>query len=226
MLFSADGFGKFGTVDADEDWDCEARRYYIGIVGKFGTQVQALLKKASGLEINKICPLHGPVLCDDLGHYINKYDIWSSYRVEDEGVTIAYSSVYGHTKTVALKLAEALEKSGTKVEAFDLARDDQAEAVECAFRYSKLVLATTTYNGSIFPVMNTFIHALKEHNFQNRKVAFIENGTWVPVAMKVMKELLADCKNLTFADNNVTVKGALNESSEAQLMALAEEFKA
>ena len=226
VLFSADGFGKFGTVDADEDWDCEARRYYIGIVGKFGTQVQALLKKASGLEINKICPLHGPVLCDDLGHYINKYDNWSSYRVEDEGVTIAYSSVYGHTKTVALKLAEALEKSGTKVEAFDLARDDQAEAVECAFRYSKLVLATTTYNGSIFPVMNTFIHALKEHNFQNRKVAFIENGTWVPVAMKVMKELLADCKNLTFADNNVTVKGALNESSEAQLMALAEEFKA
>ena len=226
VLFSADGFGKFGTVDADEDWDCEARRYYIGIVGKFGTQVQALLKKASSLEINKICPLHGPVLCDDLGHYINKYDIWSSYRVEDEGVTIAYSSVYGHTKTVALKLAEALEKSGTKVEAFDLARDDQAEAVECAFRYSKLVLATTTYNGSIFPVMNTFIHALKEHNFQNRKVAFIENGTWVPVAMKVMKELLADCKNLTFADNNVTVKGALNVSSEAQLMALAEEFKA
>ena len=226
VLFSADGFGKFGTVDADEDWDCEARRYYIGIVGKFGTQVQALLKKASCLEINKICPLHGPVLCDDLGHYINKYDIWSSYRVEDEGVTIAYSSVYGHTKTVALKLAEALEKSGTKVEAFDLARDDQAEAVECAFRYSKLVLATTTYNGSIFPVMNTFIHALKEHNFQNRKVAFIENGTWAPVAMKVMKELLADCKNLTFADNNVTVKGALNESSEAQLMALAEEFKA
>lgn len=226
VLFSADGFGKFGTVDADEDWDCEARRYYIGIVGMFGTQVQALLKKASGLEINKICPLHGPVLCDDLGHYINKYDIWSSYRVEDEGVTIAYSSVYGHTKTVALKLAEALEKSGTKVEAFDLARDDQAEAVECAFRYSKLVLATTTYNGSIFPVMNTFIHALKEHNFQNRKVAFIENGTWAPVAMKVMKELLADCKNLTFADNNVTVKGALNESSEAQLMALAEEFKA
>lgn len=224
VLFSADGFGKFGANDVEDEWDCEARRYYIGIVGKFGPQVQALLKKAATLDIAKICPLHGPVLCSDLAYYINKYDIWSSYKVEDEGVTIAYSSVYGNTKEAALFLAKLLEEKGVVCEVFDLARDDQAEAVECAFRYSKLVLATTTYNMSIYPVMHTYLHTLCEHNFQCRKIALIENGSWAPAAIKGMKAALEGCKDLTYLENNVTIKGAVNAEIKAKLTALAEEL--
>lgn len=222
VLFSADGFGKFGALDVEEPWDCEARRYFIGIVGKYGAQVQALLKKAATLDISIICPLHGPVLTENLGHYINKYDIWSSYRVEDEGVVIAYTSIYGNTKKAALLLAEKLEAKGCpKVEIFDLARDDMAEAVENAFRYGKLVLATTTYNADIFPFMRTFIHGLTERNFQNRTVGIIENGSWAPMAAKVIKEMFAKSKNLTFTDNTVRIMSALSEESEQQLEALA-----
>ena len=222
VLFSADGFGKFGALDVEEPWDCEARRYFIGIVGKYGAQVQALLKKAATLDISIICPLHGPVLTENLGHYINKYDIWSSYRVEDEGVVIAYTSIYGNTKKAALLLAEKLEAKGCpKVEIFDLARDDMAEAVENAFRYGKLVLATTTYNADIFPFMHTFIHGLTERNFQNRTIGIIENGSWAPMAAKVMKEMFAKSKNLTFTDTTVRIMSALNEESEQQLEALA-----
>ena len=228
VLFSADGFGKFGANDVEdpEGWDCEARRYYIGIVGKFGAQVQALLKKAAGLDIKVIAPLHGPVLRDNLEHYLQQYATWSSYAVETEGVTVAYTSVYGHTREAALKLVALLEAKGVEVEAFDLARDDMAEAVEAAFRYGKLVLATTTYNGSIFPFMSNFIHALAEHNFQKRTVALIENGTWAPMASKGMKAALESCKDITYAQNNVTIKGAVNAAVEAQLEALAEELKA
>ena len=225
VLFSADGFGKFGALDAEEDWACEARRYYIGIVGKYGAQVQALLKKAAALDIEKICPLHGPVLAENLGYYIGLYDTWSSYRPEEEGVMIAYTSVYGNTKKAAMKLAELLEEKGCpKVAVNDLARCDMAEAVEDAFRYSKMVLATTTYNADIFPFMKEFINHLTERNYSNRTVAFIENGSWAPMATKVMKAMLEKSKNLTYTENNVTIMSALNPQSEAQLEALAEEL--
>lgn len=225
VLFSADGFGKFGTPDTDEDWACEARRYYIGIVGKYGAQVQALLKKAAGLDIEIICPLHGPVLNENLGYYINLYDIWSSYQVEQEGIVIAYTSVYGNTKKAVYQLADKLRANGCpKVVINDLARCDMAEAVEDAFRYSKLVLATTTYNAEIFPFMREFINHLTERNFQNRTVAFIENGSWAPLAAKVMKEMFAKSKNITFAENTVKILSALNEESSAQLNSLADEL--
>ena len=224
VLFSADGFGKFGALDADEPWDCEARRYYIGIVGKYGAQVQALLKKAATLDIAIICPLHGPILTENLGHYLGKYDIWSSYAVEDEGVVIAYTSVYGNTKAAALMLAEMLEAKGVKVSVHDLARTDMAEAVEDAFRYSKLVLATTTYNGDVFPFMKEYIHHLTERSYKNRTVAFMENGSWAPVAAKVMAKMLESSKNLTFTENNVKIMSSLNAESEAQIAALAEEL--
>ena len=225
VLFSADGFGKFGALDVEEDWACEARRYYIGIVGKYGAQTQALLKKAAGLDIAIICPLHGPVLTENLGYYINLYDIWSSYRAENEGVLIAYTSVYGHTKAAAELLAEKLtEKGCPKVAVADLARDDMAEAVEDAFRYSKLVLATTTYNGDVFPFMKEFIHHLTERNYQNRTVAMMENGSWAPVASKVMMKMLEGSKNLTFTQNNVKILSALSDDSRAQIEALAEEL--
>ena len=224
VLFSADGFGKFGALDVEEDWACEARRYYIGIVGKYGAQVQALLKKAAGLDIQIIAPLHGPVLTENLGYYINLYDIWSSYRVEDEGVLIAYTSIYGNTKKAVELLASKLEEKGQKVTVADLARDDMAEAVEDAFRYSKLVLATTTYNGDIFPFMKEFINHLTERNYQNRTVAFMENGSWTPVAAKFMAKMLENSKNLTFAQNNVKILSALSDTSRAQIEALAEEL--
>lgn len=225
ILFSADGFGKFGANDAEGDWACEARRYYIGIVGKFGVQVQALLKKAANLDIKKILPLHGPVLTENLGYYINLYDIWSSYKPENEGVTVAYTSVYGHTKAAAEKLAALLITNGQKVSLFDLARCDMAEAVEDAFRYSKLVLATTTYNGDIFPFMRTFIEHLTERNYQSRTIAFIENGSWAPVATKVMKSMFENSKNITFAENNVKILSAMNDETVTALNALAEELK-
>ncbi|MBQ7951203.1 MAG: flavin reductase [Clostridia bacterium] len=225
VLFSADGFGKFGALDVEEDWACEARRYYIGIVGKYGTQVQNLLKKASGLDIQKICPLHGPVLTENLGYYLNLYNIWSSYQPEEEGIMIAYTSVYGNTKKAVLKLADRLKAKGCpKVVVNDLARCDMAEAVEDAFRYSKLVLATTTYNAEIFPFMREFINHLTERNFQNRTVAFIQNGSWAPLATKVMKELLQKSKNLKFMENEVTILSALSEESSNQLEALSDEL--
>ena len=224
VLFSADGFGKFGALDTDEDWACEARRYYIGIVGKYGAQVQALLKKAATLDIQTICPLHGPILTENLGYYLNLYNIWSSYSVESEGVVIAYTSVYGNTKKAAEMLKEKLEQNGTKVALNDLARCDMAEAVEDAFRYGKLVLATTTYNGDIFPFMRTYIDHLTERNYSNRTVAFVENGTWAPVATKVMKAMLEKCKNLTFADNGVKIMSAVNADNVAQIEALAKEL--
>ncbi len=225
ILFSADGFGKFGALDVEEDWACEARRYYFGIVGKYGAQVQNVLKKAAALDIQIICPLHGPVLCEDLGYYIGLYDTWSSYIAETDGICICYTSVYGHTKKAAEMLAEELEKRGVpKVALNDLARSDMAECVEDAFRYDKLVLATTTFNSEIFPFMREFIDHLVERNFQKRTVAFIENGSWAPMAMRVMKEKLAGLKDITYAKNNVTILSALNEESTAQLMALAEEL--
>ena len=224
ILFSADGFGKFGALDVEEEWDCEARRYYIGIVGKYGAQVQAVLKKAATLDIATICPLHGPVLKEDLGHYIRLYDIWSSYAVEEEGIVIAYTSVYGNTRKAVRELAAKLEAAGNKVSVHDLARDDMAEAVEDAFRYSKLVLATTTYNGSIFPFMRTFIDHLTERNYQKRTVAFIENGSWAPVAARIMRTMLEKSKDLTFAENNVKILSALDDASYAQLDALAKEL--
>jgi len=218
VLFSADGFGKFGALDADEDWDCEARRYYIGIVGKFGAQVQALLKKAAALDIAAIYPLHGPQLTENLGHYLDLYNTWSSYAVETEGVQVCYTSVYGHTREAALKVAQALEARGVKVEVADLARDDMAEAVEGAFRYRTLVLATTTYNGlDIFPFMRTYIEQLLERNYQNRRVAIIENGSWAPQAAKVIKGLFGCSKNLEFVEPVVTVKSALDDTSSAAL---------
>jgi len=224
VLFSADAFGKFGALDVEEDWACEARRYYIGIVGKYGAQVQSLLKKAAGLDISIICPLHGPVLTENLGYYINLYDIWSSYRVEEEGIVIAYTSIYGNTKKAVEQLAAKLEEKGCKVAVNDLARCDMAEAVEDAFRYSKLVLATTTYNADVFPFMRTFIDHLTERNYSNRTVAFIENGSWAPMATKVMKGMLEKSKNLTYAETEVKIMSALNEASAAQLDALAEEL--
>ncbi len=225
VLFSADGFGKFGALDVEEDWACEARRYYIGIVGKYGAQVQALLKKAAGLDIQIICPLHGPVLTENLGYYLNLYNIWSSYDVETEGIVIAYTSVYGNTKKAVMQLAEKLKANGCpKVVVNDLARCDMAEAVEDAFRYGKLVLATTTYNAEIFPFMREFISHLTERNFQNRTVAFIENGSWAPLAAKVMKQSLEKCKNIKYADTTVRILSALNEDSTNQLNALADEL--
>ena len=225
VLFSADGFGKFGALDMEEDWACEARRYYIGIVGKYGPQVQALLKKAAGLDIQVICPLHGPVLKENLGYYVNLYDIWSSYKVESEGVVIAYTSVYGHTKAAAQLLAKELEQAGCpKVVVNDLARCDMAEAVEDAFRYGKLVLCTTTYNGDIFPFMKEFIHHLTERSYQNRTIAFMENGSWAPMAAKVMAKMLEGSKNLTFAENQVRIVSAMNEENKAQIKALAKEL--
>ena len=225
VLFSADGFGKFGALDVDEDWACEARRYYIGIVGKYGQQVQNVLKKAASLDIQKICPLHGPVLTENLGYYLDLYNTWSSYEVESDGVVIAYTSVYGHTKEAVLKLADLLKARGCpEVELHDLARMDMAEAVEDAFRYGKLVLATTTYNADIFPFMRSFIEHLTERNYQKRTVAFIENGSWAPMAMKVMKGMLEGQKNLTFTENNVHIKSALNDDSKKELEALADEL--
>ena len=222
-LFSADGFGKFGALDYDEDWACEARRYYIGIVGKYGAQVQALLKKASTLDIQRICPLHGPVLDKDLGYYLNLYNIWSSYQVESEGVAIFYTSVYGHTKEAVELLAKKLEANGCpKVVVHDLARNDMAECVEDAFRYGKIVLATTTYNAGIFPFMNEFINHLVERNFQNKTIGFIENGSWAPMAARVMKEKLNGCKNLTFLNPVVTILSSLEEKSLEQLNKLGE----
>lgn len=225
VLFSADGFGKFGALDVEEDWADEARRYYIGIVGKYGAQVQALLKKAAALDIAIICPLHGPALNENLGYYLDKYNTWSSYAVEDEGVVIAYTSVYGHTKEAVEELAEKLNQRGCpNVVVADLARCDMAEAVADAFRYSKLVLATTTYNATIFPHMQNFIDHLTARNYQGRTVGMIENGAWAPMAAKVMKKMLETSKNLTYTDTTVTVKCALNDASRAQIDALADEL--
>ena len=225
VLFSADGFGKFGALDVEEDWACEARRYYIGIVGKYGPQVQALLKKAAGLDISIICPLHGPVLTENLGYYINLYDIWSSYRVESEGIVVAYTSVYGHTKAAVELLVQKLKNKGCpKVVVHDLARTDMAEAVEDAFRYGKLVLATTTYNADVFPFMKEFIHHLTERNFQNRTIALVENGTWAPLAAKVMRGMFDGCKNLTFTDTTVRLLSALSDDSKAQIETVTDEL--
>lgn len=225
VLFSADGFGKFGALDVEEDWTDEARRYYIGIVGKYGAQVQALLKKAAALDIAIICPLHGPVLNENLGYYLDKYNTWSSYAVEDEGVVIAYTSIYGHTKEAVEELAEKLNQRGCpNVVVADLARCDMAEVVADAFRYSKLVLATTTYNATIFPYMQSFIDHLTARNYQGRTVGMMENGAWAPMAAKVMKKMLETSKNLTYTDTTVTVKCALNDASRAQIDALADEL--
>ena len=225
VLFSADGFGKFGALDVDEDWACEARRYYIGIVGKFGVQVQNLLKKAATLDIQIICPLHGPVLTENLGYYLNLYNTWSSYQPEEDGVVIAYTSVYGHTQEAVELLADKLRTKGCpNVIVHDLARTDMAEAVEDAFRYSKLILATITYNAGIFPFMRDFIEHLTDRNYQNRTVAFMENGSWAPTAAKGMKALLENSKKLTFAENTVRILSALSEDSRAQIEALADEF--
>lgn len=225
VLFSADAFGKFGALDVEEDWACEARRYYIGIVGKYGMQVQALLKKAAGLDIRKICPLHGPVLTEDLGYYLNLYNIWSSYGVESEGVMIAYTSVYGHTKAAAELLAQLLEEKGCpKVVLCDLARTDMAEAVEDAFRYGKLVLATTTYNMDIFPFMKQFIEHLTERSFQNRTIAIIENGSWAPAAARTIRKMLENSQNITYTETNVTIRSAMTEENKAELDKLADEL--
>ncbi|MBE7088469.1 MAG: FprA family A-type flavoprotein [Clostridiales bacterium] len=223
-LFSADAFGKFGALDTDEDWACEARRYYFGIVGKYGVQVQGLLKKLAGVDISYICPLHGPVLSKNLGYYLNLYNIWSSYGVESEGVVIAYTSVYGNTKKAVNMLAQKLKDRGVKVVVNDLARCDMHEAVEDAFRYGKIVLATTTYNGDAFPFMREFLHNLTERNFQNRTVAFMENGTWMPMATKVMRAMLENCKSLNYTQSGVKILSALNEESTAQIDALANEL--
>ncbi|MBE6802391.1 MAG: FprA family A-type flavoprotein [Ruminococcaceae bacterium] len=225
ILFSADGFGKFGALDTDEDWACEARRYYFGIVGKYGVQTQALLKKAATLDIEKICPLHGPILTENLGYYIDLYNTWSSYGVESEGVVIAYTSVYGNTKKAVEILAQKLKENGCpKVAVNDLARCDMAEAVEDAFRYGKIVLATTTYNSDIFPFMRTFIDELKERGYKNRTIAFVENGSWAPTATTVMKRMLENSKNITYAENNVSIKSAVTDENIDQLDALAKEL--
>lgn len=227
VLFSADAFGKFGALDVEQDWDCEARRYYFGIVGKFGKNVQAVLKKVAALDIQTICPLHGPVLSGDLTHYLSQYDTWSSYGVETPGVVIAYTSVYGHTRQTVEELAAALSKRGAqRVVVTDLARDDQAEALEDAFRHSVLVLATTTYNGGFFPTMHEFVSHLVDHNFQRRTVAFVQNGSWMPAAAKGMRALLEQCAGIDFAQNVVTVKGSLDDESHAQIDALADELVA
>lgn len=225
VLFSADGFGKFGALDVEEEWDCEARRYYFGIVGKYGVQVQKLLSVAATLDIQTICPLHGPVLTENLDHYIGQYNTWSSYRPEDEGVMIAYASVYGHTKAAAELLAENLKEKGCKkVVLADLAREDMAECVEDAFRYDKLVLASVTYNGDVFPCMKSFINHLTERNYQNRTVACMENGSWAPSAAKTMKKMLEGCKNLTFTETTVTLCSSLSDTSKEQIAGLADEL--
>lgn len=225
VLFSADAFGKFGALDTDEDWACEARRYYFGIVGKFGTQVQALLKKAANIEIDIICPLHGAVLTENIEYYINLYDTWSSYKPEEDGIMIAYTSVYGNTKKAVNILADELKKSSDKkVVVRDLARFDMSEAVEDAFRYSTLVLATTTYNGEIFPFMREFINNLTERNYSNRKIGIIENGSWAPTAAKVIKNMLSNCKNLTFCDNEVKILSAVSDENLNQISALSNEL--
>ncbi len=224
VLFSADAFGKFGALDVEADWDCEARRYYIGIVGKYGTQVQTVLKKAAALDIAVICPLHGPVLSENLEHYIQQYNTWSSYGVESEGVVIAYTSVYGNTRNAVDILAAKLADKGVKVAVQDLARDDMAEAVEDAFRYGKLVLATTTYNADIFPFMKEFINHLTERNYQNRTIGIIENGSWAPMAAKVIKGMFEKSKNITFTDTTVTIRSAVSEDNKSQLEALANEL--
>lgn len=225
VLFTADGFGKFGALDIEEDWACEARRYYIGIVGKYGMQVQNLLKKISPLDIQTICPLHGPALKENLEYYLNLYNIWSSYAVETEGIMIAYTSIYGNTKKAVENLADKLRAKGCpRVVTADLARNDMSECIEDAFRYGKLVLATTTYNAGIFPSMREFINHLTERNYQNRTVALIENGSWAPLAAKTMKTMLEGCKNISFTENSVCIRSALNDESSAQLEALAEEL--
>lgn len=225
VLFSADGFGKFGALDADEDWTCEARRYYFNIVGKYGAQVQALLKKTASLDIQTICPLHGPILNENLSYYIDKYDIWSSFRPEDKGVMIAYGSMHGNTKQAALELKALLEERGVqKVAVADLTRDDMAEAIEDAFRYDRLVVACPTYDGALFPAVEDFLYHLKIKNYQSRRVALIENGTWAPMAGKKMKEYFEGMKNITLCDTAVTVKSTLNEASVEQLKALADEL--
>ena len=225
VLFSADAFGKFGALDVEEDWACEARRYYFGIVGKYGVQVQGLLKKASALDVQTICPLHGPILTENLEYHLNLYNLWSSYGVEAEGVFIAYTSVYGNTKKAVELLADKLKELGCpKVSTCDLAREDMAEAVEDAFKYGKLILATTTYNGDIFPFMRTFIDALTERGYQNRQIGFMENGTWAPMATKIMKGMLEGGKNLTFAESNVKIRSAVNETNLTEIEALAKEF--
>jgi flavorubredoxin len=225
ILFSADAFGKFGALDTDEDWACEARRYYFNIVGKYGAPVQTVLKKAAALDIQKIFPLHGPMLTENLGYYISKYDVWSKYEPEDKGIFIAYASIYGHTKAVAEKLKEILEKKGApKVAITDLTRDDMAEAVEDAFRYDRMVLASVTYDGDIFPAMETFIAHLRSKTYQNRKVGFIENGSWAPVAAKKMKTAMEGFKNLSFVENVVTIKSEMKESDVVQLEKLADEL--
>lgn len=225
ILFSADGFGKFGALDVEEEWACEARRYYFGIVGKYGMQVQNVLKKAAALEIRIICPLHGPILKEDLGYYLNLYQTWSSYGVETEGIVIAYNSVYGNTAKAAMLLADALEEKGCpKIAVNDLARCDMAEAVEDAFRYGTLVLAGTTYNADMFPCMKTFIAHLVEHGYRNRTVAFMENGSWAATAAKCMRQEMEKCKDITFAENTVKIMSAVNEESLAQINALAEEL--
>ena len=224
ILFSADAFGKFGALDVNEDWACEARRYYIGIVGKYGAQAQALLKKASTLDIKTICPLHGPILTENLGYYINLYDIWSGYKTESEGVCVAYTSVYGNTKKAVELLVSELESKGEKVAVNDLARCDMAEAVEDAFRYGKIVLATTTYNGEIFPFMREFINHLVERNFQNKTIGFIENGSWAPVATRVMKGMFEKSKNLNYLNTEVKILCALNEQNKQEISAMADEL--
>ncbi len=227
ILFSADGFGKFGALDAEEDWACEARRYYFNIVGKYGAQVQALLKKAANLDIAMICPLHGPILKENLGYYLGKYETWSSYQPEDEGILVAYASIHGNTKKAAIKMKEILEAKGAKKVAItDLSRDDMAEAIEDAFRYDKMVLAAATYDGGVFPCMEDFLHHLKSKNFQKRAVALIENGSWAPMAAKTMKGLLEQMKEITICDKVVSIKSALKEAAIPEMEALADELLA
>ncbi len=225
IVFAADGFGKFGTLDTDEDWTCEARRYYFNIVGKYGAQVQVLLKKLATLDVEMICPLHGPILKEDLGYYIGKYDVWSKYEAEDDGVFIAYASVYGNTKDAALELAKMLEENGAKKVAIaDLARDDFAESIEDAFRYDKVIFAAPTYNATVFPVMEHFLRELADKNYQNKKVGIIENGTWAPMAAKAMKDIIGTMKNVTLCENVVTIKSAINDVSKEQMNRLTEEL--
>ena len=224
VLFSADAFGKFGALDVEQEWACEARRYYISIVGKYGAQVQALLKKAATLDVSTICPLHGPVLTENLGYYIGLYDTWSAYRAEEEGILIAYTSIYGNTRRAAEELCELIRARGKKVVITDLARSDMAENVEDAFRYSKLVLATTTYNADIFPFMRQFIEALTERNYQSRTVAFIENGSWAPMATKIMRTMLEKSKDITYTDTTVKIVSAMTEENRVELAALADEL--
>lgn len=225
IVFVADGFGKFGTLDTDEEWDCEARRYYFNIVGKYGVQVQMLLKKLATLDVKMICPLHGPILKEDLGHYIEKYDIWSKYEAEDDGVFVAYASIHGNTKEAVIELVKMLEEKGAKkVAVADLTRDDFAEAIEDAFRYDKVIFAAASYNASVFPVMESFLRQLAGKNYQNKKVGIIENGTWAPTAAKTMKDIIAGMKNITLCENEVTIKSRLNDVSREQMEKLATEI--